>query len=96
MMNMMRYFMLKNVKNSAFNTDKFLYEKFIVNISPVLITGFLIISTSILNVSCKTCKCPAYSMHEINKANTTGASKEGNFLFDKKLANAKNGINQSI
>lgn len=46
--------------------------------------------------SCKTCKCPAYSMYEMNKTSTTGTSKDGNILFDKSLENAKNGLNRSI
>ena len=93
---MMRYFMLKKVKNTKCYKVKFLLGKFIVNISPVFIAIILFFSSAIMNVSCKTCKCPAYSMHEMNKTSTTGTSKDGNILFDKSLENAKNGLNRSI
>jgi hypothetical protein len=95
-MEKMNYFLLKNVKNYMFIIDKFLNGKHIVKVSPVLITCILILLTSMLSVSCKTCKCPAYSMHETNKPNTSNASKDQDFLFDKRMADVKTGINQSI
>lgn len=49
-----------------------------------------------MTVSCKTCKCPAYSMHEPKKSNIPGTSKDMNILFDKRLADAKTCINRSI
>jgi formate hydrogenlyase subunit 6/NADH:ubiquinone oxidoreductase subunit I len=95
-MDRMKYFMLKYVKRFSFVIDKFFRGKHIVKVSPVLTAGILIFSTSMLSVSCKTCKCPAYSMHETNKPNTSNASKDQNFLFDKRMADVKTGINQSI
>lgn len=92
----MSYFVLKNVKEYMPIIDKILTGKHIVKISPVLITGILILLTSILSVSCKTCKCPAYSMHETYKVNTNNASKDQDFLFDKRMADVKTCINQSI
>lgn len=92
----MSYFMLKNVKKYMFIIDKFSPGKLVVKIPPVLITGILIFSTSVLSFSCKTCKCPAYSRQETNRTNTSNTSNTGDFLFDKRLANAKTGLNQSI
>jgi len=96
MIDIMSYFMLKNVKNTMYTNLKFLCRKFIVNTFQVFIAITLFFSTIIMNVSCKTCKCPAYSMQEMDKIHTTGEFKSSNFLFDKRFENAKTGLNQSI
>lgn len=41
----------------------------------VLIIAFTIIIVSVLNVSCKTCKCPAYSQSEYKIHENSGVLK---------------------
>ncbi len=79
-----------------FIIDHISLGKQIVKVPKMLITAILIFLTSMLLVSCRTCKCPAYSINEIHRNNISNVSEYPVFLFDKRLPNAKTVINQSI